>query len=152
VEEIEGNIYRVTAIAETLSKTNAGHWQAGHLVNLERAMLMNGRLDGHLVQGHVDAVGTCMLVEDQDGSWLYQFGFPPSFASLVIEKGSITVNGVSLTAFNVTRDSFCVAIIPYTYEHTNLKEVKKNTMVNLEFDMVGKYIQRHIVLNQQTSA
>jgi riboflavin synthase len=152
VEEIEGNIYRVTAIAETLSKTNAGHWQAGNLVNLERAMLMNGRLDGHLVQGHVDAVGTCMSVEDQDGSWLYQFSFPPSFASLVIEKGSITVNGVSLTAFNVTRDSFSVAIIPYTYEHTNLKEVKKDTTVNLEFDMVGKYIQRQIILNQHTSA
>jgi riboflavin synthase len=151
VEEIDGNIYRVTAIAETLAKTNAGHWQAGQLVNLERAMLMNGRLDGHLVQGHVDAVGICMSEEDQNGSWLYQFSFPPSFAPLVIEKGSITVNGVSLTAFNVTRDSFCVAIIPYTYEHTNLKAVKKDNTVNLEFDMVGKYIQRQIVLNQQTS-
>jgi riboflavin synthase len=151
VEEIVGDVYRVTAIAETLTKTNAGHWQAGQLVNLERAMQMNGRLDGHLVQGHVDAVGTCKSAEDQDGSWLYQFIFPASFASLVIEKGSITVNGVSLTAFNVTRNSFCVAIIPYTYEHTNLKEVKKDTTVNLEFDMVGKYIQRQILLNQPIS-
>jgi riboflavin synthase len=152
VEEISHDIYRVTAIAETLAKTNAGHWQKGQLVNLERAMLMNGRLDGHLVQGHVDAVGTCVSVEDQDGSWLYQFSFPDAFASLVIEKGSITVNGVSLTAFNVTRNSFCVAIIPYTYEHTNLKEVNPGATVNLEFDMVGKYIQRQIVLNNQTTA
>ncbi|HSF45274.1 MAG TPA: riboflavin synthase, partial [Chitinophagaceae bacterium] len=123
----------------------------GNLVNLERAMLMNGRLDGHLVQGHVDAVATCTSLADQDGSWLYEFKFPASFASLVIEKGSITVNGVSLTAFNVTRDRFSVAIIPYTYEHTNLKEVTPGTTVNLEFDMVGKYIQRQIVLNNQTS-
>jgi riboflavin synthase len=152
VEKIEGNNYQVTAIAETLTKTNAGTWEKGQLVNLERAMLMNGRLDGHLVQGHVDAVASCIAIEDQDGSWLYRFGFPAAFASLMIEKGSITVNGVSLTAFNVERSSFSVAIIPYTYEHTNLKQLEPGSTVNLEFDMVGKYIQRQIMLNHQTTA
>lgn len=152
VEKIIGSGYQVTAIAETLAKTNAGSWEKGQLVNLERAMLVNGRLDGHLVQGHVDAVATCTSIDDQDGSWLYTFNFPEAFASLMIEKGSITVNGISLTAFNVARHSFCVAIIPYTYEHTNIKQLEPGSMVNLEFDMVGKYIHRQIMLNQQTTA
>jgi riboflavin synthase len=148
VEAIDNDLYQVTAVAETLIKTNAGSWVAGSLVNLERAMIMNGRLDGHLVQGHIDTTGTCIRVEDQDGSWLFEFGFPEKFASLVIEKGSIAVNGISLTAWNVQKDSFAVAIIPYTYEHTNFRQVKKGDSVNLEFDMVGKYIHRFQTLNQ----
>jgi riboflavin synthase len=148
VEQKDNEIYQVTAVAETLAKTDAGTWKEGKLINLERAMLMNGRLDGHLVQGHVDATATCAKIEDQNGSWLFEFHFPAQFANLMIEKGSICVNGISLTAFNVTRNSFCVAIIPYTYEHTNLKQLAPGDTVNLEFDMVGKYIQRRIMLNQ----
>jgi riboflavin synthase len=147
VEAIEGDTYQVTAVAETLAKTNAGSWKTGDLLNLERAMVMNGRLDGHLVQGHVDTTGTCIRVEDQAGSWLFEFSFPDRFAHLVIEKGSISVNGISLTAWNVTNNSFSVAIIPYTFEHTNLKQVKPGDPVNLEFDMVGKYIHRFQTLN-----
>lgn len=147
VERISGESYQVTAVAETLAKTNAGAWQEGDLVNLERAMVMNGRLDGHLVQGHVDTTGTCVRIEDQDGSWLFEFSFPPSFAHLVIEKGSIAVNGISLTAWNVQKDRFSVAIIPYTFEHTNLKQLRPGQTINLEFDMVGKYIHRFQTLN-----
>jgi riboflavin synthase len=149
VEKLDGALYQVTAVAETLAKTNAGTWQTGDLVNLERAMVMNGRLDGHLVQGHVDTTGTCLRVEDQDGSWRFEFSFPEAFAHLVIEKGSIAVNGISLTAWDVQRDRFSVAIIPYTFEHTNLRQLKGGQTVNLEFDMVGKYIQRHLSLTQQ---
>lgn len=150
VERIDGPLYQVTAVAETLAKTNAGSWQPGDLVNLERAMVMNGRLDGHLVQGHVDSTGTCERIEDQDGSWLFEFSFPGKFAHLVIEKGSIAVNGISLTAWNVKRDRFSVAIIPYTFEHTNLKQLRPGQTVNLEFDMVGKYIHRFQTLNALT--
>jgi riboflavin synthase len=103
---------------------------------------MNGRLDGHLVQGHVDTTATCLSVEDENGSWLYRFQFPEQFAALVIEKGSICLNGISLTVFNVSRDAFSVAIIPYTYEHTNIQQVQVGTTVNIEFDMIGKYIAR----------
>jgi len=142
VEKIEGGVYQVTAVAETLAKTNADDWQPGDPLNLERAMLMNGRLDGHLVQGHVDAVGDCESVSDEKGSWLYRFRYPSTFRHLVIEKGSIAVNGVSLTAYGVTDTHFQVSIIPFTYEHTNLNRVAPGTRVNLEFDMVGKYISR----------
>jgi riboflavin synthase len=142
VEAIDSGMHRVTAISETLQKTCLGEWGPGKRVNLERAMVLGGRLDGHLVQGHADAAGTCLSVENQEGSWLYHFSFPSNFAPLVIEKGSICINGISLTAFRVGKDSFTVAIIPYTYEHTNIKEVKKGSRVNLEFDMVGKYITR----------
>ena len=148
VEAIENELYQVTAVAETLEKTDLGSWKVGSIVNLERAMVMNGRLDGHLVQGHVDTTGTCTGVEDQDGSWLFEFSFPEKFAHLVIEKGSIAVNGISLTAWNVKKDRFSVAIIPYTYEHTNLSQVLKGDTVNLEFDMVGKYIHRFQTINQ----
>lgn len=142
VEKMEEGSHQVTAIAETLSKTNLGQWQKGSIVNLERCVPMNGRLDGHLVQGHVDATATCASVDDQNGSWLYTFQYPAQFAHLLIEKGSICVNGISLTAFDLVDNRFSVAIIPYTYEHTNLKQVKPGDSVNLEFDMVGKYLAR----------
>lgn len=142
VEAIDGARHQVTAIEETLQKTNLGSWQAGMEVNLERCLPMNGRLDGHLVQGHVDATATCLEVQDQGGSWLYRFEFPEKFAALIIEKGSICINGISLTCFNVSREHFSVAIIPYTYEHTNIKQVQTGQAVNIEFDMVGKYIAR----------
>jgi riboflavin synthase len=142
VEEIKDGMHRVTAIEETLKKTNLGHWIAGTAVNLERCMLMNGRLDGHIVQGHVDAVAQCTDVIEKDGSWEFNFSFDTSFAALVIEKGSVTLNGISLTLFNVHNNSFSVGIIPYTYQHTNINAVKKGDWVNIEFDIIGKYIQR----------
>jgi riboflavin synthase len=142
VEKMEEGSHQVTAIAETLSKTNLGQWREGTIINLERCVPLNGRLDGHLVQGHVDATAICAAVEDQNGSWLYTFQNPAQFAHLVIEKGSICVNGISLTAFDLVDNRFSVAIIPYTYEHTNLQQVKPGDSVNLEFDMVGKYLAR----------
>ncbi|MBU3745048.1 MAG: riboflavin synthase, partial [Sediminibacterium sp.] len=111
-------------------------------VNLERCLLANGRLDGHLVQGHVDTTGTCLSREDANGSWLYRFQFPEKFAPLIIEKGSIALNGISLTCFNVTANSFTVDIIPYTFTHTNLQSVAAGTAINIEFDLMGKYILR----------
>lgn len=142
VEEIKGNTYRVTAIEETLKKTNAKNWKEKDLINLERAMQLNDRLDGHLVQGHVDGTGVCIKKMDKDGSVEFTFKFDSSFAPLIIEKGSICVNGVSLTAFNVTNDHFTVAIIPYTFTHTNFQSLKVQDLVNLEFDILGKYIVR----------
>ncbi len=146
VDALQAGMHRVTAIDETLQKTNLGHWQAGTVVNLERCLQMGGRLDGHMVQGHVDTVGRCLQVEDKNGSWLFRFGFPSAFANLVIEKGSISLNGISLTVFDVARDAFSVAIIPYTWQHTNMHTLTAGQSVNLEFDMVGKYIQRSILL------
>lgn len=146
VEAIRGDQYQVTAVEETLSKTNAGQWKQGDVINLERAMVMNGRLDGHLVQGHVDATATVTRITDKGGSWEYDFQFPPHFAALMIEKGSVSVNGVSLTAFNVTTQAFRVAIIPFTYEHTSFPFLKPGDTVNIEFDMVGKYVNRFISL------
>ncbi|MBN9297821.1 MAG: riboflavin synthase [Filimonas sp.] len=142
VEEIKDGAHKVTAIEETLEKTNIGQWLAGHTVNIERCMIMNGRLDGHIVQGHVDTTAVCIDKKDLDGSWEFIFRFPQQFAHLVIEKGSIAVNGTSLTLFNVTGDTFTVAIIPYTYEHTSIGQVEKDTKVNIEFDIIGKYISR----------
>ncbi len=146
VENIQPPLYQVTAVAETLAKSNAGDWQKGQYINLERAMLINGRLDGHLVQGHVDETATVMQVTDMNGSWQYDFRFPETFASLIIEKGSVCINGVSLTAYNVSRNSFSVAIIPFTYEHTNFSFLKAGDTVNIEFDMIGKYVNRFISL------
>lgn len=146
VEEVKSGKHRVTAIAETLSKTTLGSWEKGKKVNLERCLKMNGRLDGHFVQGHVDGRGTCTLREEKDGSWLYRFQFDPAFAPLIIEKGSITVNGISLTAFQVSRDHFEVAIIPFTFKHTNIGDVNPGDMVNLEFDVIGKYLLRRTEL------
>jgi len=148
VDQLQRGAHRVTAIAETLSKTNAGDWKEGHLINLERCMPMNGRLDGHIVQGHVDATATCVAVKTLTGSWEYRFQFDKQFAALMIEKGSVCLNGISLTAFNVTGDEFTVAIIPYTYSHTNIQQVQEGSLVNIEFDIIGKYIQRIASLNQ----
>jgi riboflavin synthase len=142
VEEVTENGFRVSAVEETLRKTNLSNWGPGKLVNLERAMILGGRLDGHLVQGHVDTTATCILREDKNGSWLFRFSFPKQFAHLVIEKGSIAVNGTSLTAFDVADTAFSVAIIPYTFNHTSIREVQQGTIVNIEFDMLGKYITR----------
>lgn len=142
VEAVEINTHKVTAIAETLSKTNLNTWQPGTVVNLERCVALNARLDGHLMQGHVDAVGTCVSIENQQGSWLMTFEYPKAHAHLLIEKGSICLNGISLTAFNLVENCFSVAIIPYTFEHTNMKWMKEGETVNLEFDMVGKYLAR----------
>lgn len=142
VEEIKDGSHRVTAIEETLEKSNIGGWQVGNGVNIERCMPMNGRLDGHIVQGHVDTTATCISRRDMDGSWEYRFTFDAKFAALIIEKGSIAVNGTSLTIFNITENEFSVAIIPYTYNHTSIKHVQQGTVVNIEFDMIGKYINR----------
>jgi len=142
VEEIKENLHRVTAVRETLAKTSLENWKTGTTVNLERCLQMNGRLDGHLVQGHVDTVATLNSVTDQNGSWNYTFSFPRKYAPLIIEKGSICVDGISLTAFNVGEDEFTVTVIPYTYKNTNIGLLKAGDSVNLEFDMVGKYIAR----------
>lgn len=149
VEDIKNNSHCVTAIAETLSKTTLGNWQPGYTVNLEQSMKLNDRLDGHIVQGHVDTVGTCTKKAEKNGSWEFSFQFPKSFAVLIIEKGSITINGISLTAFNVSGNSFDVAIIPYTFKHTNIKLVEPGKLANLEFDVIGKYILQRNNLNQQ---
>lgn len=146
VEEIVHNRHRITAIEETLKKTSLNNWQKNSIINLERCLQMNGRLDGHIVQGHVDAVATCTAIDEKQGSWEYTFHFDPGFAKLVIEKGSITINGISLTLFNVTDNAFQVAIIPYTFEHTNMQQLKLNDTVNLEFDMIGKYVNRFMEL------
>lgn len=133
--------FMVTAVDETLKKTTLGNLCIGDMVNLERSMLVNGRLDGHIVQGHVDQIGTCMNVEDQNGSWLFTFSYDPAFRHLIVEKGSICVNGVSLTAFNTKPGFFSVAIIPYTYKYTNFNSIKEGSYVNLEFDIIGKYVK-----------
>lgn len=142
VVEITGNQYRVTAVAETLQKTNLGKWNPGDNINLERSLRVGDRLDGHFVQGHVDAVASCISKTTLDGSWLFTFQFPAEFAALVIEKGSVCINGVSLTAFQVTDSRLTVTIIPYTYGHTNFKHIETGTLVNIEFDVLGKYLLR----------
>ena len=134
--------YTVTAIKETLDKTNLNNLKVGGTVNLERGLKLGARLDGHMVQGHADQVGTCTDVETQNGSWIYTFKYDASLGNLTIEKGSITVNGVSLTVVNSKSDGFSVAIIPYTYEHTNFNSFEQGTIVNLEFDVIGKYVAR----------
>ncbi|NDC41897.1 MAG: riboflavin synthase [Chitinophagia bacterium] len=148
VTSIEGDTYTVTAVKETLDKTNLGDWKVGQTVNLERAMPAGGRLDGHFVQGHVDCTATCTEKLTLDGSWLFRFAYPREFAALLIEKGSICINGVSLTVFEVTDASFTVTIIPYTYTHTNFSELEAGNRVNLEFDVLGKYVQRIMALRQ----
>lgn len=146
VEEVKGSRHRVTAIDETLQKTNLAKWAPGALVNIERCLPLNGRLDGHFVQGHVDTTGTCLRVIEKKGSWEFEIEYPEKFAELIIEKGSICLNGISLTAFNVTKSRFWVAIIPYTFQHTNLKSLSAGATVNLEFDLIGKYILRKLSL------
>ena len=142
VVSIKQDTYGVTAIQETLQKTNLHSLQVGSTVNLERCMAANGRFDGHVVQGHVDQTATCTNVSDQQGSWLFTFRYNSDLGNITVEKGSICINGISLTVVNAQPDSFSVAIIPYTYEHTNLKEVKPGDLVNLEFDIIGKYVAR----------
>lgn len=144
----DGDTYTVTAIKETLDKTNLGDWKAGQTVNLERAMKLGDRLDGHIVQGHVDQTGICKSIAEVNGSWYYTFSYDAATSNITIEKGSITVNGVSLTVVNSKADEFSVAIIPYTYEHTNFKDFKVGTKINLEFDVVGKYVARLNSLRQ----
>jgi riboflavin synthase len=140
--------YTVTAIKETIIKTNLSDWKVGDLLNLERAMKLGDRLDGHIVQGHVDQIGICKSVEEANGSWYFTFEYDSKLNNITIEKGSITVNGVSLTVVNSKENEFSVAIIPYTYEHTNFKNFKIGTKINLEFDVVGKYVARLYVLSQ----
>lgn len=146
----DNETYTVTAIKETLEKSNLGLLKPGDKVNLERSMRMNERLDGHIVQGHVDQTAVCTSVTEAQGSWYFTFKYDSSKGNITVEKGSISVNGVSLTVVNSAPDSFQVAIIPYTYEHTNFHQIKVGTVVNLEFDIIGKYVTK--ILNQQLQA
>ncbi|MEM9077167.1 MAG: riboflavin synthase [Bacteroidota bacterium] len=142
VVSLDGDEYTVTAIEETLNKTNLGDLSTGDVVNLERAMKLGSRLDGHIVQGHVDQTAICTRIEQKDGSWFFTFTYDPELNNVTIEKGSITVDGVSLTVVDSKKDSFSVAIIPYTYEHTRFNSYTEGTTINLEFDVVGKYVAR----------
>lgn len=146
VVSIDGDHYTVTAIEETLNKTNLGNLKVGEVVNLERAMLLGARLDGHIVQGHVDQTATCKSIKEKDGSWIYTFEYDPKLNNVTIEKGSITVDGVSLTVVDSQKNCFSVAIIPYTHEHTCFHTYKVDDTVNLEFDVVGKYVSRLLEL------
>ncbi|RAJ31640.1 riboflavin synthase [Pedobacter cryoconitis] len=142
VVALDDTTHTVTAIQETLEKSNLQHLALGMKVNLERCMQMNGRLDGHIVQGHVDQTGVCVLREELDGSWEYRFKYDSSKGNVTVEKGSVCINGISLTVVNSAEDEFSVFIIPYTFEHTNLQEVNTGDTVNLEFDIIGKYVAR----------
>jgi riboflavin synthase len=148
IEEVRDNMHRVTAIDETLQKTILGSWETASLVNLERSVQLGQRLDGHIVQGHVDATGRSIKRKEKNGSWEFTIEFRKCFAGLIIEKGSIALNGISLTAFNVKKKSFSVAIIPYTFEHTDIQVIKPGDRVNLEFDMAGKYLLRRLSLKE----
>ena len=154
VVKLEEGTYTVTAMKETLNRSNLGLLKEGDLVNIERSMLMNGRLDGHIVQGHVDQTAICTNVQDDNGSWIFTFEYNSSKEMIergyfTVDKGSVTVNGVSLTVCNPTQTTFQVCIIPYTFENTNFKNIKKDTVVNLEFDIIGKYIcRKNSLLNQ----
>jgi riboflavin synthase len=142
VVEIENNNYTVTAIKETIEKTTIKNWKENDLVNLERAMILGARLDGHLVQGHVDQIASCIDIKEENGSWIFTFEYDTKYKNITVEKGSITVNGTSLTVVDSKINQFSVAIIPYTYENTVFNQIKIGTQVNLEFDIVGKYISR----------
>ncbi|NVJ63208.1 MAG: riboflavin synthase [Flavobacteriaceae bacterium] len=146
VVECDQNTYKVTAIAETLNKTNLGDLKVGDQINLERAMIMGSRLDGHIVQGHVDQVGVCEKIVEEDGSWRFSFSYDASTGNTTIEKGSITVDGTSLTVVDATDNGFSVAIIPYTFENTRFNQYQVGTRVNLEFDVLGKYVARYMNL------
>ena len=142
VTKLYDNSFEVTAVEETLKKSNLGQVKIGDKLNLERCMAADGRFDGHIVQGHVDQTAICTGISDRQGSWIFDFEFDPKNESIVVEKGSVCVNGVSLTCFNVTEKSFSVAIIPYTYEHTNFHQLQAGNQVNLEFDVIGKYVKK----------
>ena len=146
VVEIDNDIYNVTAIKETIIKSSIKEWKKGDLINIERALKLGDRLDGHMVQGHVDQTAVCKNISEENGSWYFDFEYTSS-ENLTIEKGSITINGVSLTVVNSGQNTFSVAIIPYTYNHTNFKNIKLGELVNIEFDMIGKYISK-IIKNQ----
>ena len=148
VVAIENDNYTVTAIKETIDKTNLGEWKLDEVVNLERAMKLGDRLDGHIVQGHVDQTGICKSIKEANGSWYFTFEYNKDLNNITIEKGSITVNGVSLTVVNSKTNEFSVAIIPYTYEHTNFKNFKVGTKINLEFDVIGKYVSKLHLMKQ----
>lgn len=142
VVAVDALVYRVTAIEETLAKTNLGQWSVGKKVNLERCMPVGGRFDGHIVQGHVDQIAEVENISERDGSWIFDFSYDQSIGNITVEKGSITINGTSLTCFNSREGGFSVAIIPYTFEHTNFHQLQVGDRVNLEFDVIGKYVQR----------
>jgi riboflavin synthase len=148
VEELKEGLHRVTAVKETLDKTDLNQWKSGTQVNLERSLLPSSRLDGHFVQGHIDTIGLCKKIKEENGSWELEFEFAKKFAELIIEKGSICINGISLTAFDVKKKTFKVAIIPYTWQNTNLQHIKAKDTVNLEFDLIGKYITRKLSLKR----
>ena len=143
VVELSEGTHTVTAIEETIIRSNLGQLKVGSFVNLERAMRANARLDGHIVQGHVDSTGKCVAIDQRDGSWYYHFQYQPTAEHLLVDKGSVCINGVSLTVVSPEEDRFSVAIIPYTYENTNFKDIKINDLVNLEFDIIGKYIAKY---------
>ncbi len=142
IEAIENNCHQVTAIFETLQKTTLRNWDTGTVINLERCMQLNGRLDGHIVQGHVDTTAVCTAATEKEGSWEFEFKVDDSFGNQIIEKGSIAINGISLTLFDVGLNSFKVAIIPFTFNHTNLSFLNPGKEVNIEFDIIGKYVNR----------
>lgn len=144
VVKIEGDIYTVTAIEETLIKSNFNDIKTGDIVNLERAIMAHQRMDGHFVQGHVDSTATCNKIELKDGSWNFHFATNPEFDNLLVEKGSVCINGVSLTLVNAKASDFSVSIIPYTYENTNFSKIRPNDKVNIEFDIMGKYIVKYL--------
>ncbi len=152
IEEVNNGLHRVTAISETLQKTNLGSWRSGTRINLERCLEMNGRLDGHIVQGHTDGTATCLSIHPLEGSFEIRFRLNSPDAGLVIEKGSICINGISLTCFKVKENCFSVGVIPYTFAHTNISELKQADLVNIEFDVIGKYIQRMIGLRLEKNA
>ena len=149
IEKIRDNTYAATAIHETINKTNIYDWIVGDLINLERSMKIGDRLDGHIVQGHVDGTVVCISKKGMQGSVEFTFSFDEKFAALVIEKGSVCVNGVSLTAFNVTKNNFSVAIIPYTFKHTNFESIAEGYVANIEFDILGKYVARMMHINEK---
>jgi riboflavin synthase len=148
IEDLKDGLHKVTAVEETLKKTTIDQWQVGNYINLERSLLPSSRLDGHFVQGHVDGTGVCKKIKDFNGSWEIEFEFDKKFAPFIIEKGSVCINGISLTAFDVKKKSFKVAIIPYTWQHTNLQYLSVDDEVNLEFDLIGKYIHRKLSLKE----
>lgn len=149
VVAIEDDSYKVTAVAETIAKTNLGTWQQGDTVNIERSLRAGDRIDGHFVQGHADATASCIEKKTLDGSWVFTFRIPATYAPLIIEKGSICLNGVSLTVFNVGKDTCSVTIIPYTYEHTNFRFITEGSILNVEFDVLGKYLLRRYELQEK---
>ena len=142
VVELDEDWHKVTAVEETLLKTNLRNLVVGDTINLERCMIANGRFDGHIVQGHVDQIGTCIKKEEREGSWLFDFQYDPSLGNVTVEKGSICINGISLTCFNSKNGAFSVTIIPYTMENTSFKSLKEGDLVNLEFDIIGKYVSK----------